>query len=212
MIILIPVFRFYSRIDILFSSLFYTSGKGFLYENTLPSLIVFYGVEYMTISIIIISVILLITKGIFKWNILNIKIKSVIFIILSLAIGPWLIVNEILKTYIGRARPLSIEEFGGTLLFSPAFTDSNQCVFSCSFVSGHVAFGFFLMSFGLLATNPMTRNVLITIGFVFGVVISLSRIMDGKHFLSDTIFAFFFVYLISKLIYEFMYNKTYTIK
>ena len=116
-----------------------------------------------------------------------------LFLSLSLFLGPGLLVM-ILKDYtIGRARPSQITEFGGSSDFTRAFEYSGACDSNCSFVSGHAAMGFFFIGLGWL----MQSKRWFYFGLAIGVVVALTRIIQGGHFLSDTVFALWAVYWVN---------------
>jgi lipid A 4'-phosphatase len=103
-------------------------------------------------------------------------------------LGSGLLVNAGLKEYWGRARPVQVSQFGGTQHFSPALVPTDQCRHNCSFVSGHATSGYILMAVGLMG-SVATRRRWFWIGVAWGAVVSLARIAEGGHFLSDTLFA-----------------------
>jgi hypothetical protein len=70
-----------------------------------------------------------------------------LFVTLTIAIGPGLVANVVLKDNWGRARPHQIVEFGGTKRFSSAWALSDQCSKNCSFVSGDASFAVSLVAF-----------------------------------------------------------------
>lgn len=106
----------------------------------------------------------------------------------SLAVGPGLVVNSLLKDNWGRARPSQIEAFGGDAAFTPAFWIAEACDRNCSFVSGHGALGFWVSAFAFLAPPPW-RGRALAAALVFGAGVGLVRMAQGGHFLSDVIFA-----------------------
>jgi lipid A 4'-phosphatase len=103
-------------------------------------------------------------------------------------LGSGLLINAGLKEHWGRARPIQVTELGGKQHFSPALVPTDQCRHNCSFVSGHAASGFVIMAVGLMG-SVATRRRWLLIGLAWGAVASLARIMQGGHFLSDTLFA-----------------------
>lgn len=108
------------------------------------------------------------------------------FLALSLAVGPGLVVNVILKDSWGRPRPSTIREFGGDNIFVPPMVMSDQCDRNCSFSSGHGALGFWPVALALLAP-PAWRPLAVTATVVFGAMVGLVRIAQGGHFLSDVV-------------------------
>jgi len=116
-------------------------------------------------------------------------------------LGSGLLVNAGLKEYWGRARPVQVSEFGGARHFTPALQPTNQCEHNCSFVSGHATSGYILMAVGLMG-SVATRRRWLWIGLAWGAVVSLARIAEGGHFLSDTLFAGLAVWVSGWLIRE----------
>ena len=103
-------------------------------------------------------------------------------------VGSGLLINLGVKERWGRARPVQVAEFGGQKHFTPALQPADQCAHNCSFVSGHAASGFVLMAVGLMGPVAVRRRWL-AIGLAAGAVAGLARIMEGGHFLSDTLFS-----------------------
>ena len=108
------------------------------------------------------------------------------FFVVAGAMGPGLVVNAGFKDHWQRARPYQVEHFGGTQQFSRAGVITDQCNNNCSFVSGHVACGFFLASLALV----MRRKMLwLAIGTLCGLLVGFARIADSAHWLSDVLWA-----------------------
>jgi len=110
--------------------------------------------------------------------------------LLSLIIGPGLLVNLVLKENVGRARPIQIEAFGGNRQFSPALRQANECERNCAFVSGHAAFGFWFAT-GYAISRRRNRAWL-WVGTLAGFTVGLIRIVAGGHWFSDIAFAMTF--------------------
>lgn len=109
------------------------------------------------------------------------------FVVLAGALGPGLLVNSGFKDNWQRARPYQVQPFGGTQQFTRAAVMTDQCNNNCSFVSGHVACGFFLASLMLIQRR---RQVLWgAVGVAGGLVIGFARMADGAHWLSDVLWA-----------------------
>jgi lipid A 4'-phosphatase len=83
---------------------------------------------------------------------------------------------------------VQVSQFGGTQQFTAPLVPADQCQHNCSFVSGHATSGFILMAVGLMG-SVATRRRWLWIGLAWGAVVSLARIAEGGHFLSDTLFA-----------------------
>ena len=65
--------------------------------------------------------------------------RRFLFLALSFALGPGLVVNGVLKEVSHRPRPAQIVEFGGTSAFKPWYAVDGACAHNCSFASGEVA-------------------------------------------------------------------------
>ncbi|WP_299443699.1 phosphatase PAP2 family protein [uncultured Rhodospira sp.] len=114
--------------------------------------------------------------------------RQLAFLVLSLALGPGLIVNGLFKEFWGRARPNDITLFGGEADFTPAWMIADHCATNCSFVSGHGAMGFWVIAFALLVPTRWRRRAVVA-ALLFGAVVGGARIVVGGHFLSDIVFA-----------------------
>ncbi|HEX4765095.1 MAG TPA: phosphatase PAP2 family protein [Lichenihabitans sp.] len=114
--------------------------------------------------------------------------RGMIVLLLSLAIGPGLLVNVALKDHSHRPRPMQVEEFGGTLPFRPVGRFDGGCPRNCSFVSGEGSLGFWMLAPALLAPPPL-QPLLLAGAALFGLATGVLRMAFGGHFLSDTILA-----------------------
>lgn len=114
-------------------------------------------------------------------------------------LGVGLLVHSFLKDGMGRPRPRDVQIFAGPTHFVPAFTPSHFCATNCSFVSGHAAVGFSLMSLGMFGTRRRQRFWFL-VGVAAGTLIGAVRIAQGGHFLSDVIFSFLAIWFTHLLI------------
>jgi len=117
-------------------------------------------------------------------------------------VGPGLLIEGVFKNTMGRPRPVQVVQFGGNQPFHGPFQPGDNPDAHRSFVSSHAATGFWLMSFGLTC-GPVWRRRWLLVGVVTGGIIGLGRIMQGGHFLSDIIFAFYAVWVPCELIAAF---------
>lgn len=123
---------------------------------------------------------------------------STVFLCAAL-LGPGLIIEGVFKNTVGRPRPVQVEAFGGAQPFQGPFAVGDNPEAHRSFCSSHAAAGFALMGLGLTC-GPAWRRRWFLIGLVSGAVIGAGRIMQGGHFLSDVIFAFYAVWLSCELV------------
>lgn len=109
------------------------------------------------------------------------------FLALAGTLGPGAVVNHVFKDNWQRARPYQVTQFGGPQLFTRAAVMTDQCDNNCSFVSGHVACGFFFV--GLMLIHRRRRAVWAVTGITAGLAIGFARMADMAHWLSDVLWA-----------------------
>ena len=119
---------------------------------------------------------------------LLVRPRATLFALATLALGPGLIVNGILKDFWGRARPREIFQFGGELVFSPAWQISDQCPRNCSFASGEAAAAFWLVALAFLVPKAWRLPTAVAT-LAAATTVSFARVAAGGHFLSDVMAA-----------------------
>jgi len=200
------LFILFPQIDLWVSDLFWDQDHRFFRFQTLPVLILYQSVQ--VVSIVLVGGLL--TLSVISWrkggSTLGLAPRQWFYLLLVLALGPGLVVNLIAKNISGRARPNYVVEFGGDKTFTPAFVLSDQCDSNCSFVSGHASFGFYFVALALVMRRH--RKKVFVAAVLYGLVIGFGRIMQGGHFLSDVIFAFFFVYFVAQATYYLMFERS----
>ena len=114
--------------------------------------------------------------------------RVVLFLVSTLALGPGLLVNGILKEHWHRPRPVQITEFGGPQTYVDWWNPRGSCERNCSFVSGEVASAAWMFAPAMLAP-PQWQIAAFAGAAIFTVVISLSRMAAGGHFFTDVLVA-----------------------
>jgi lipid A 4'-phosphatase len=114
--------------------------------------------------------------------------RVVAFLALTLALGPGLLVNGVLKEHWSRPRPGEVVEFGGTLPFMPWWDPRGGCEQNCSFVSGETSQATWAVAPALVMPGGLRLVALGTVG-IFTAVIGGLRLAFGGHFASDVLFA-----------------------
>ncbi len=136
---------------------------------------------------------LLVVGAFVLWMIANYRPKwfhwrmPLAFVVISCLLGPGLVVNAVFKDQWKRARPMHVAYFGGTQQFTRAGVITDQCENNCSFVSGHVACGFFFLS--LMLVNRRRIKFWAVAGVSAGLLIGFSRMSNVAHWLSDVLWA-----------------------
>jgi lipid A 4'-phosphatase len=115
--------------------------------------------------------------------------KPCLLVVLTTVIGAGLLVNAVLKQYWGRPRPDQTIEFGGKWSYRPIFSPGTPGQ-GASFPCGHCTMGFvFLAMVGFRRKNKMLAVGGAATGVILGILLSAARIVQGAHFLSDTIWS-----------------------
>ncbi|MBI5592144.1 MAG: phosphatase PAP2 family protein [Deltaproteobacteria bacterium] len=199
------LFYAFPELDIRFSMFFYDPASGFYLADAPFCRWIYESVEIVSIAWVVLAVLLLAVLWIRKKNCFGLSARHVIYLLAVLAIGPGLIVNIVLKDNWGRARPYDVIQFGGKSAFTPAFVISRECRNNCAFVSGHAAMGFYFIAFGFLCQRR--RTLFFLLSGIYGTVVGLVRILQGGHFPSDVVFAFFIIYALSAVLYWIMFER-----
>jgi lipid A 4'-phosphatase len=195
------LFLFAPQIDLATSRLFYEPGGGFVLAGWLPLLVLYRAVPWITYCWLALVLAAAAWLSLFGRPLWRLDRKALAFLIVSLAVGPGLLSNALLKDYWGRARPAQIEAFGGPHRFTSAPLPAAECERNCAFVSGHAALGFSLVAFGLLLPPGRPRKNAVAAALGIGALIGAARIVQGRHFLSDVVYAGLLVFGTTSLLH-----------
>ena len=184
-LLLLLLFQCLPQIDMQVAGHFWRTGHGFWLANQ-PLLVLVYEIFLRGWILGVLILLLLLARLVSTWRARLPRTATLCFLLASLFIGPGLMVNVVLKNHMGRPRPFQVKQFGGTYDFLPAASLNSTCGDNCaSFVSGHAAMGFYLMSFYWVGRQ---RRWLV-LGISAGLLVGLARMAMGGHFLSDVLFA-----------------------
>jgi lipid A 4'-phosphatase len=198
------LFIAFPQIDLAVADYFHTGGNGFLLRDGVIHQFVDDWIrphlKNLVLAMLALTCVSLASRGrILRW-----RPRAIVFMVLSFAIGPGLLVNGVLKNFIGRARPKQIEAFGGDKFFSPAFAQAEQCASNCSFVSGDVAFVAATLGFALLLEGTRRRlGILLCIGLT--ALTGYYRMAVGAHFLSDVTLGALFCIIITLALHQLVF-------
>lgn len=125
------------------------------------------------------------------------------FVALSMAIGPGLLVNGIFKEYYGRPRPHEVIAFQGQREFAPVW-EPHIGEGGKSFPSGHSSMGFFWLTWGVFYWERNRRRAIafVVLGMVHGCCMGFARIVQGDHWFSDVVWAAGMDYLAAWFLYR----------
>lgn len=182
-------FLFFPNIDLIVSGWFYDPAThGWAMNGTPLGDFVRKGVPPLLVGLVLFLAVLWLAGKVYRQRFLGVTGPVVLYLVLSLAIGPGFLANTVFKDNWGRARPSTVQELGGDRQFTPPFMVTDQCDRNCSFVSGHGALGFWLVALAFLAPGAW-RGRAIVVALVGGSWVGFVRIAQGGHFLSDVFYA-----------------------
>lgn len=194
-------FYYNAHWDLMLAAHFYDSASGFEsntpYINFMRKAVVVMSYSYG--AIIVLGWLLRIVRNKTGKSKIGFSNHAAAFLLMSLVLGPGVLVNGVLKSGFHRARPHQVEQFGGEKKFTPAFVITDQCKKNCSFVSGDTSVAFYLFAFALLF--PGWRFAGFAVSLTLGALIGYGRMKYGAHFMSDVIFSGIVTYLTTILVY-----------
>lgn len=189
------VFAAFPGIDLTISALFATEGRGFDWVyGSAPTINLFIRRIGEALTALLFAAFFL---GLFTGKLRASDLRLLAYPLLCVTVACAGIVNLLLKTHVGRARPDSLIEFGGTARFTPPWQVVDECTRNCSFTSGEVAMAASLGIPVLVILWPhlarkRARLTAILLVAAYIAVTALLRIGLGRHFLSDAVYSILF--------------------
>lgn len=181
-------------LDLKVSHFFYQNGNFDSYP--LWNWLYIYGIlpAWFLAGFALIGLILSFTQSYRNWR------APCLYVLLVYAVGSGLIIHAILKDHWGRPRPKQVTEFGGIQAFRPYYKPNigNSPEPSKSFTSGHAASGYYFFALtllGMIYRSQLLYWLGLGLGWGLGILLSLTRIAQGGHFLSDTFAAAIIMWL-----------------
>jgi lipid A 4'-phosphatase len=199
-------FVLFPRVDIHVSSVFFSPEHGrFVLEDDPLVVFVYQAVQWGSRFLVVFLVLGLGVTALAKKKLIGLGPKAFVYLLLVFVLGPLLLINVVLKNNWCRARPHEIEAFAGTKRFTAAFVISDASDTNGSWPSGHAAFGFYFVAVAMLLRKR--RALTMVLACALGTLIGLARMVQGRHFLSDVVCAFFFVFLVARVLYYVLYES-----
>ena len=131
--------------------------------------------------------------------------RAALFLIATLALGPGLVTNVILKDNWGRPRPPEVTQFNGPEQFRPWWDPRGPCERNCSFVAGEGAGGFWTLAPAALAP-PHLRPFAYAARACVRLRRGFLRLSGGAHFFSDVVFSGVFTFIVIWLVHGLIYR------
>ncbi|MCP3951229.1 MAG: phosphatase PAP2 family protein, partial [Desulfobacterales bacterium] len=173
--------------DLRLAGWFYDPGRGWFLGQAQPWQWLY---QYGTIPGLVVTLVALV-----GWFVTRIRRDLAVWrpycliVVLTTLIASGILVNAVLKQYWGRPRPDQITDFGGQWTYRdvhrPGIPGQGG-----SFPSGHCAMGFTLVSlFFIHRRSKLIAYVGGGAGILLGGALSVTRIVQGAHFLTDTLWS-----------------------
>lgn len=195
------VFLLAPGIDLRVSGLFHAEGGGFPLADWGPAMTLRSLVWTASEMVMVMALAGLVLARVIDRPALWLPARLWGMILAVYVIGPGLIANVWLKSHWGRPRPDTTEAFGGAFDFVPALSAAGECLRNCSFVSGEASSAAALVVAAALALRhlgprvaPRDRRRWFLAVVALAVAGSLLRVLTGRHFLSDVVFAWLIVF------------------
>jgi len=131
--------------------------------------------------------------------------RAAVLMIATLALGPGILTNVVLKDNSGRARPADVTEFRGPDQFHPWWDMRGTCDKNCSFVAGEPSGALWTLSVAAVAP-PAWRALGYGAALVFGAAVGLLRMAGGGHFFTDAVFGGVSTFLVIWLVHGLLYR------
>jgi lipid A 4'-phosphatase len=131
--------------------------------------------------------------------------RAVLFLTLTFALGPGLLVNGLLKEHWSRPRPAEVTEFGGDKTFMPWWDPRGGCDQNCSFVSGETSTAAWTLAPAILIPGPL-GVLAVTAALILTFAMATMRFIVGGHFFSDIGFAIVFTSLTIWVVHGLIYR------
>ena len=129
---------------------------------------------------------------------------AAVLVLLSVAIGPGLIGNALLKDHWQHPRPRDVVEFGGPLRYvaSPLMGAQGGASFPC----GHCTVGFLYGAGWWIwrRRRPRLAAASLALGLSLGLVLGVGRMAAGAHFLSDIIWSALLAFAVLHILYYYV--------
>jgi len=131
--------------------------------------------------------------------------RAIALMLITLALGPGVISNLVLKEHWGRPRPIDVAQFGGDEHFRPWWDPRGDCPKNCSFVSGDVSGAFWTMAPAAVVA-PQWRALAYGAALLFGTAVGVLRMAAGAHFFTDVVFAGVFMFAVIWVTHGWLYR------
>lgn len=135
-----------------------------------------------------------------------------LYLLLTFGIGAGFIIHVALKDHWGRPRPRQVTEFGGLQSFRAYYEPNliHQPEPSKSFACGHASCGYYFFALAILGMVYQSKRIYwlgIGLAWSLGLLLSIARLVQGGHFLSDILASALIMWLTAWLLAYWLFAK-----
>jgi lipid A 4'-phosphatase len=200
------VFGIWPDLDLDLAALFFDADRGGFWRAFDPT----YGwvrdaATWLVTLIVMPAVVALVVKLIRPRRPPLLPRRAVMLMLVTLALGPGIVTNLVLKEHWGRPRPIDVAQFHGDEHFRPWWDPRGDCAKNCSFVSGDVSGAFWTLA-PAAVVPPQWRALACGAALLLGAGVAVLRMAAGAHFFSDVIFAGVLTFLVIWLTHGWLYR------
>jgi lipid A 4'-phosphatase len=190
------IFGLWPDLDLKLAALFYDPDRNGFWRATDPTFMRMRNTTiWLTTLIAVSAAAALVAKLVWPQRPMFIPGRAAVLMLVTIALGPGLITNALLKEHWGRPRPIDVALFKGDEHFRPWWDPRGDCARNCSFVAGDPSGAFWTLS-AAAVTPPAWRMLAVGAALAFGAGVGFLRIAVGAHFFSDVMFAGVFTFLL----------------
>jgi membrane-associated PAP2 superfamily phosphatase len=199
-------FALYPELDLAIARPFYDPARQTFPLVAHPVLRVLRDAAMWVIALLVApAVIALVVKLAWPFARMLVPGRAAVFLVVTLILGPGLLVNLTLKEHWPRSRPIDVPQFNGSERFVPWWDPRGACPRNCSFVGGESAGAFWTLAPAAVTPLPL-RPFAYAAAVAFGAGVGVMRIVFGGHFFTDVVFAGVLIFLVTWLVHGVLYR------
>jgi membrane-associated PAP2 superfamily phosphatase len=200
------LFGIYPELDLKLAALFYDPAtRTFPLKSDTLAGIARDGAMWIAWGLALPAIVALVVKLVRPDRPLLVPGRTVLFLLVTLALAAGVLTNLTFKSHWGRPRPVVVTQFNGPEPFVPWWDPRGTCGRNCSFFSGEGATAFWTYAPAAL-TPPQWRPLAFAAATLFGVITSVLRMAFGGHFFSDVAAAGLVTFLVVWLAHGYIYR------
>ena len=174
------VFALFPEFDLLISARYFDSTTGSWWLVGPPGPWLRRAAAWTIALIVAPAVVALVVKFILPRRPMLMPGRAALLMVVTLALGPGLVTNTILKDNWSRPRPYGMVQFGGEEHFFPWWDPRGTCDKNCSFVAGEPSGAFWTLAPAAL-TPPAWRAAAYGAALTFGAAVGFLRVPSCRQ-------------------------------